>query len=83
MIITPQITQQRMVQYAIRGAIEQEKDLLKLWSHITIFVKGDCRRCMGRGFTGFDTIKKKYVICKCVEVEIDWPQDVVKGEKND
>jgi len=33
-----------------------------------------CKRCHGRGYTGIDTVTKKYVLCRCVE------RRPVKGE---
>jgi len=31
--------------------------------------KKSCKKCHGRGHTGFDIIKQEYVICSCVKKE--------------
>lgn len=75
MPITPRTVQEKILRYTIRAALEQEKDLITMWDRIAILVDKDCKHCFKRGYTGYNQITKKYVICKCVEVEIRWKDD--------
>lgn len=33
--------------------------------------KSNCKRCFGRGYIGYDAIKKYYPMCRCIAKHID------------
>jgi len=39
--------------------------------------KGSCKKCYGRGYIGYDPLRKYYVMCKCILKRID--RDRVKA----
>lgn len=46
------------------------------WEQIDKLPDPKCKKCYGRGYTGYDTVRKRYNICRCVKTQIPEPLDV-------
>ncbi len=36
------------------------------FSYVSVRPVRNCKKCYGRGYLGYDTIRKRYVACKCL-----------------
>ncbi len=57
-----------ILEFESKGQLEAAKKVRKL-----IELKGkpkkSCKWCYGRGYTGYNTTKREYIVCRCIKKE--------------